>query len=934
MVSTIDAPAPLLYERDRELSALARHRSELGRGSGGILSIRGEPGTGKSALLARAVAAARPEGFLVCAVRGAEFEQSWAFGVARQVLGALLRQASDLDAVLAGAGRIATRLLEPPLATAPPDASFALMHGLYWACVNASAQAPVLLAIDDAHWVDEPSLRALAFIAGRLPEHPIGVLLTARRGDTSPPALAALLGERHATSLCLEPLSADAIAAITRERFGADPAATFVRACQRVTGGNPLYLRELHAALLAEHVPPTATAAARVAQIVPRGVTDALLLRLAQLGTVALEVARGLAVLGDGSHTEDLAALAGVTGDEAGDALDTLARAGIVASSDGPRFTHPIIRAAVYGELTPFAQARRHGRAAEILHVAGRPDAIVAAQLRRSGPVGTPWAIETLMREAAATAARGAPDLAAQLIARALEEQAPIAERAALELELGRMLAAVDPMRSLEHFDTAARLSPDATVRGDAAVGRAMTLIAANHADQAVKVVTDVRPQLGADQREQAMQLDALALAIAPTATASGRREADALRADSPGARGLLASLAFRRAIVGEPAEVVLPLARRALAQGASLAAQGIDLFLTTTFVLILGDQFDDALTCLNASLRDAQTHGSLLWFISASSARSFLHYRAGSLPDAEADARQALDAADARMPFWVVQAAAPLALTLCAAGRPAEAQEPVARAASRLTGGAALHQYALLDDARGAIAYAQGRFADAARAFLAAGDVLSQLGERNPAAFDWRSQAALASARIGDRERAHELAAEEVALARAFGAPRAIGVALRRQALVTEPVSVDQLREALDVLAGSPARLEHARALVDYGAALRRTGQRATAREPLTEGLDLAARCGAAPLIARAHEELLAAGARPRRQLRHGVDALTASERRIAQLAADGLSNPEIAQSLFLSPRTVESHLGHVYRKLNIAHREQLPSVLGADNR
>ena len=133
----------------------------------------------------------------------------------------------------------------------------------------------------------------------------------------------------------------------------------------------------------------------------------------------------------------------------------------------------------------------------------------------------------------------------------------------------------------------------------------------------------------------------------------------------------------------------------------------------------------------------------------------------------------------------------------------------------------------------------------------------------------------------------------------------------------------------AVGALAPSPRRLEHARALVDLGAALRRANRRAEAREPLADGMDLAHRCGADVLAARARDELVACGARPRRLLRTGVDALTPSELRVAQLAAAGHSNREIAQALFVSRKTVETHLGGIYRKLGVNAREHLGAKL-----
>jgi DNA-binding CsgD family transcriptional regulator len=141
----------------------------------------------------------------------------------------------------------------------------------------------------------------------------------------------------------------------------------------------------------------------------------------------------------------------------------------------------------------------------------------------------------------------------------------------------------------------------------------------------------------------------------------------------------------------------------------------------------------------------------------------------------------------------------------------------------------------------------------------------------------------------------------------------------------------IECLREAITVLEASPARLELARALVDLGAARRRSGQRVLAREHLHRGLEMATLAGAGALAATAHEELLATGARPRRVFIHGADALTASERRVARMAAQGLANPEIAQALFITRKTVENHLSGAYRKLGIASRAALPKTFGA---
>jgi DNA-binding CsgD family transcriptional regulator len=195
------------------------------------------------------------------------------------------------------------------------------------------------------------------------------------------------------------------------------------------------------------------------------------------------------------------------------------------------------------------------------------------------------------------------------------------------------------------------------------------------------------------------------------------------------------------------------------------------------------------------------------------------------------------------------------------------------------------------------------------------------------------RAGAAQALLRLGDRERALELARAELEDVRVFGAPRALGIALRVAGLAQGgEAGLELLAESVARLADSPALLERARSLTDLGAALRRAGERAAAREPLADALELAARCGARPLAARAREELRATGARPRRAWRTGIEALTPSELRIVRLAADGRTNREIAHELYVTLKTVEGHLSRAYMKLRIERRSQLPEALAGE--
>jgi DNA-binding CsgD family transcriptional regulator len=235
-----------------------------------------------------------------------------------------------------------------------------------------------------------------------------------------------------------------------------------------------------------------------------------------------------------------------------------------------------------------------------------------------------------------------------------------------------------------------------------------------------------------------------------------------------------------------------------------------------------------------------------------------------------------------------------------------------------------------LLEEARGRVDLARGQRAQAIAELRHCGDYAAGV-QVNPNFYAWRSALALALA-PQQPQQAWELAQAELELARCAGTSRAIGIALRVCGLLTGGEDgIGFLEQSVAVLEPTPMRLELAHSLTELGAALRRAGARVAARVPLRRALDLAARCGATPLATRARDEALAAGARPRRPWTTGVQALTPSELRVARLAAQSLSNRDIAQALFITTKTVGDHLVNAYRKLHIHTRDELATAMTA---
>jgi ATP/maltotriose-dependent transcriptional regulator MalT len=346
--------------------------------------------------------------------------------------------------------------------------------------------------------------------------------------------------------------------------------------------------------------------------------------------------------------------------------------------------------------------------------------------------------------------------------------------------------------------------------------------------------------------------------------------------------------------------------------------------------VLGATDHYDAALAGIDQILSRARARGAATTVTSVSALRAFISTRSGDLAAAEADAHTAIELAPDVLgaQFAVIAVASAVLAGLERDQTPESLRRLIER--SGITYDTEFAPSTQLQYASGLLRAAAGNHEAALEELIGCGTEHPALGGENPAVLAWRSAAALSLAELGRRSEARELAADELRRAQAFGAGRAIGIALRAQALVgPSGERIETLREALSTLAASPARLEYARVLADLGAALRAAGQRSTAREPLLEALTLATRCGARALERRARDELAAIGIRPRAVDRSGADSLTPSELRVAQLAAEGGTNREIAQTLFVTEKTVETHLGRAFRKLSISSRRQLPDVL-----
>jgi ATP/maltotriose-dependent transcriptional regulator MalT len=935
-----------LLERDAELAAFA-DLAELARaGAGSLLLIQGPAGIGKTRLLEATVSMARADGLEVAAARAGELERDFPFGVVRQLFEPLVaavpdRERSDLLAGAAGLG--ASVLGDLPPSDRPvlgSDVSYARLHGLYWLTSNLAARKPLVIAVDDAQWADQPSLRFLAYLARRIQGLP-ALIVVARRAN-EPASEAELFEEAetgsHARIVKPAPLSEHAVAHLVRGALASGAHDRFCSACRRASGGNPFFLRELLQALREAGVEGRAEEAAQVSEVAPETVARAVLRRLRRLPEDAGRLARAVAILGDGAEPRLAAQLAQVDELSAAEAADVLGRVGIFRTATSMEFSHPIVRAAVYAGMGAADRAREHAAAARLLTDQGADPDRVATQLLATEPSGEAWTVELLRNAAAASVARGAPDVALSYLERVLSEPLDRELRADVLLQLGMAeVEARPPPHGTEHLKQALALTEDHRKRARISLAIARGLFPLGDFPGAAEALEQPLSELGAADRDLTQQLEAQLLiacmAGLHTFPRVHRRLASLLEQALAGELDdpmLLTYVSTFATTVLEPAATGAELASKALAARRLAAGPDLITFSFVPLTLAFADRLEPAIQVVDEALVEARRTGSVALFAFGSAIRSHLAWRLGSVTVAEADARTALAVSGVRdaqfaLPFVIMG----LVDALVERGEVDEASKMIT---DNGIGGPLPELFHLnfVLESRGRLRLAQGRAQEALADLRECGRRTEAWAITNPGFIPWRSTTALALASLGDRGKAFELAMKEVDLGRRFGVPRELGIALRAAGLVKGgPDGTALLQEAVEVLESSPAALERARAQIDLGAALRRAGHRRDAREPLRKGLDLARRCGATALAERGHTELVATGARPRRAVLSGVDALTASERRVAGMAARGLSNREIAEALFVTEKTIEWHLHQAYGKLDIKSRTQLAGAL-----
>ncbi|MDX8141117.1 AAA family ATPase [Lentzea sp. BCCO 10_0061] len=880
----------ILLERTEELRRLTQALHRARQGHGGQVVITGPLGCGKSALLD--AIRTQATGFRVLTATCSALEQDFAFGVARQLLDPVLAQ--DGARLLSGPAGLARPVFEEDT---PVDSVFAVQEaaisGLTALLRAIGAEQPVVLLIDDLQWADDPSLHWLVTLRAVLESEP--VLLVAATRDCA----RGLIG---GTEIRPEPLSPQAIADLVERRVGRCPDEEFVAACHAVTGGNPMFL----CAVLHHVTSPTADQVPHVRELRPARLRERLVRDLATQPRFAQDFAKAAAVLGE---DELVGRLAGLTERQAHEAQRVLDQAGLVLG-------RPVIRDAIEESMPVGERDDWQAKAVKLLHDNGRPAEQVAARLLTATSAHGPWAIEALGEAAATALRRGAPEVAARYLRRALRDVARDSEqRARLLVDLATAERLFDPAASVRHISYAVPLFREAEERAAALVRIAPTALGS--APRPVRDLIDQVAGLTSDQ-ELAYRLEArqrYAWHSDPASLADSAQRLRQISGVTPGERELQIVLLDAAMLTARmPAHEVAAIARTVLRQEPPHPKHVHTALPLLIKVLAAADAAHEAVPWLDQALGQATTTVEQA-LIRAQ--QSFVLMHLGKPGEARVAAEHAVDLAVLDWRGDTTTAAVGLIAVAMDLRDPGLIAKLLASRPDRDEPAGVEAVYRMLHAMGEALA---GEHAQALERLQDCGRVFDAAGWRNPVLLPWCVYVARLHAQLGDFAAAREAAAAGWDRAVEWGAPLGIGRALTVLGRYTPGgQGLEMLREAVEVLHANP--FERAKTLLHLGARERADGD-PQAQSRLSDAYQLAVESGAERLAQRIAQEL--DGNSP-----GIVVALTRAEFKVAGLVVRGLTNAEIADELAVTSRAIEKHLTNSFRKLGIRRRTELAGAL-----
>jgi DNA-binding CsgD family transcriptional regulator len=902
-----------VVERDDELQQLLALLSRAREGHGALAVVHGPVGVGKTELLHAYAHRVINAGARTVSATASRTERGVLLGVVGQLFDAL-----DLDgpqrfrvARLVEDGATVASLSRPGLDV--DEARAPIFHTLLSVLAEAlGGGGAAVITVDDIQFADDASLQFLLYLAHRIDA--LGAVLAVAvqtRGEPVQPLFISEFARRpHCREIHLHPLSRDGVSSLLTEHLDRHAASGRADGIHQVSGGNPL----LTVALIEDQAAAGDSAGAvRVGESFRRAVLNILY----RCDVDTLRVARALAVLDGPADAKVLGELAGLDARLAAEAVATLEAAGLLL--DG-RYRHAEAAAAVLSSLNADDAAGLHGQAADALHTHDVPDTQIARHLIRTRRTDLPWATAVL-REAAACAGRdGRPDLAIAFLRQAERTARDGPERTAALAELMAAEWRVNPAAAYRRLGDVLAAA-EAGALTDRHLGDAVhALLWFGRPAEAVELLDRVDSR--AERSGPGTDTMRAWTGLLYPGSGDARVPPASAAADPSAAAVLVRALA-----AADPPREAVELAEQIL-QRSPLEDLQLSVVVAALSLLVKVGQLDQAAHWADALARGVSRR-SLTWHALIGAIRAVVDVRKGNLLDAFQAAREALNRLPPRS--WGVQIGLPIAAGVLAATGLARFDE--ADRLLRIPVPDAMFQTAIglvYLHARGRYNNAVNRHYAALGDFQRCGELLAQWRLEEPSLVSWRTDAAQSCLALGMESEARRLLSEQLALVRARPS-RERGATLRALASMAEmPKRARLLREAVDESEASGDQVELAHALADLGRVYQQQGDRQRARILVRRAYHIARRCGAETLcrdlsLNPADDH---AGLDRNDPATEGAKQLSDAELRVALLAAQGRTNREIADQLYVSVSTVEQHLTKIYRKLRVTKRSDLPLV------